>query len=61
MHAIVDRKDGTRGPACGIMFHCEDTEEPARGLLESEKCRRPGCRHAFAAAAKPSGEEHHGA
>lgn len=52
MHAIVTRKDGSRGPACGIPLHDEDTEEPASGLLETEKCSRPGCRHAFAASAQ---------
>ncbi|MDQ1090638.1 hypothetical protein QE400_000051 [Xanthomonas sacchari] len=50
MHAIISRKDGSRGPACGIWSHDETTEEPASGLLESEKCAKPGCRSEFAKA-----------
>ncbi len=46
-HAIVTRKDGTRGPACGIPFHLDDCEEPAIGTIPSERCGRPGCRKAF--------------
>lgn len=53
MHAIVDRKDGSRGPACGYPFHDETTEESAAGLLESEKCERPGCKKAFALTTTP--------
>lgn len=52
MHAIVVRSDGSRGPACGIHAHDELTEEPAYGLMDTEKCGKPGCRAAFAAAAK---------
>lgn len=48
-HVIVTRADGSRGPACGIIMHNEDTEQTTRGLLESEKCQRNGCRQRFEA------------
>lgn len=52
-HAIIKHKDGHRGPACSPgMQHIHDLEEPAAGLLESEKCQAPGCRKAFAQLAK---------
>lgn len=46
-HAIVDRADGSRGPACGLPSHDDSTEEYASGLLNTEKCGRSGCRQAF--------------
>lgn len=50
LHAIVVRRDGTRGPACGIPFHVEQTEEPAAGVAEGRRCSAPGCRAAYRAA-----------
>lgn len=46
-HALVER-DGRLVMACGDGFHIAETEEPAAGLLASERCNRSGCKQAFA-------------
>lgn len=49
-HAIVERgATKGKGPACGYPFHDEGTEEPAERVEAPLRCRRPGCRSAFAA------------
>lgn len=48
-HAIIHRRDGLMGAACGVHAYDETTQEPAFGLLDSEKCERAACRKAFEA------------
>lgn len=51
-HAIVSRpgnKYGNKyGPACGYPFHEEGTETEAASIPMHQRCKRPGCRKAFA-------------
>jgi hypothetical protein len=45
-HALVVR-DGYLSIACGDGMPLIDSIESARGLMDTEKCRRSGCRQAF--------------
>jgi len=49
-HAIVEDERGFPVLACGSGHPIMEMAEPASGLTPSEKCNKPGCRKAFAAA-----------